>query len=164
MGISVVSTSERSDLVPEVARWLWDQWWRRDGHSFEQTLDAVRESVSARPMPRTFILLADGQPLGTASLAARDLDERPDLSPWLAGVFVLPAARRQGHAVRLVAAVEAECRAVSIPTLWLYTRTAERLYARNGWRTVESFQRNGNAHVLMRRDLFPRPGASSERA
>jgi len=161
MDISVVSTSERPDLVPEVARWLWDEWRRRGGHSFEQTLDAVWESVTARPMPRTFILLADGQPVGTASLAARDLDERADLSPWLAGVFVLPAARRQAHAARLVAAVEAECRAASIPTLWLYTRTAERLYARHGWRTVESFQRKGNAHALMRRDLFERIDAPS---
>ena len=154
MDISVVSTSERPDLVPVVARWLWDEWWRRNGHSFEQTLAAVSESVTARPMPRAFILLADGQPVGAASLVAHDLDERPDLSPWLAGVLVLPAARRRGHAARLVAAVEAECRAASIPTLWLYTRTAEPLYARIGWRTVESFQRNGNAYALMRRDLF----------
>lgn len=160
--ISVVSTSERPDLVPVVARWLWDEWWRRNGHSLEQTLDAVRESVTARPMPKTFVLLADGQPLGTASLAARDLEERPDLSPWLAGVLVLPAARRQGHAARLAAAVEAESRAASIPTLWLYTRTAERLYARIGWRTVESFERKGNAYALMKRDLLPQGHTPSE--
>ncbi len=164
MEISVVSTSERSDLVPEVARWLWDEWWRRDGHSFEQTLDAVRQSVTARLMPRTFILLADGQPVGTASLAASDLDERPDLSPWLAGVFVLPAARGRGHAAHLIAAVEEECRAASISPLWLYTRAAERLYARNGWRTVETIQRNGTPCALMRRDLFGRALAPSERA
>ena len=164
MGVSVVSTSERPDLVPEVARWLWHEWWRRNGHSFEETVDAVRESVTARPMPRTFILLADGQPVGTASLAARDLEERPDLSPWLADVFVLPAARGRGHAVRLVGAVEAECRAASIPTLWLYTRAAERLYARNGWRTVETIQRNGGRYALMRRDLFGRAVPPSEPA
>jgi hypothetical protein len=49
-------------------------------------------------MPRTFILLADGEPVGTASLAAHDLDERPDLTPWLAGVFVDPHTRGQGYA------------------------------------------------------------------
>jgi GNAT superfamily N-acetyltransferase len=104
-------------------------------------------------MPRTFILLADGQPVGTASLVACDLDERPDLSPWLADVFVLPAARRRGYAVHLIAAVEEACRAASISTLWLYTRTAERLYARNGWRTVETVVHNGRSYALMRRDL-----------
>lgn len=164
MEISVVSTSERPDLVPVVARWLWDEWRRRDGHSFEQTLEAVHESVTARHMPRTFILLADGQPVGTASLAAHDLDDRPDLSPWLADVFVLPAARGRGHAVRLVAAAEAECRAASIPTLWLYTGAAERFYARNGWRTVETIQRVGGRYALMRRELFGRASPPSEPA
>jgi N-acetylglutamate synthase-like GNAT family acetyltransferase len=151
--IAIVSTSERPDLVPRVARWLWHEFWRQDGYSFAQTLDAVAESVTANQMPRTFVLLADGIPVGTASLVAQDLETRRDLTPWLAGVFVEPNARRHGHANRLVAAVEAECRAISVSTLWLYTRTAERLYARAGWRTVEQIMFNGKAYALMRRDL-----------
>jgi len=93
--------------------------------------------------------------VGTASLTAHDLDERPDLTPWLAGVFVPPHARGQGHAGRLVAAVEREARAASIATLWLYTNTAERIYARAGWKTVETVQHNGKPFALMRRDLLP---------
>ena len=37
--------------------------------------------------------------------------------------------------------------------MWLYTRSAEALYARIGWRTVESFAYRGKAYALMRRDL-----------
>ena len=145
MKISIVSTAERADLVPLVARWLWDEFWRRDGYSLDGTRAAVEESVTAPTMPRTFILLADGEPLGTASLAAEDLDARPDLTPWLAGVYVEPHARGRGYATHLIAKVEEECRAASISTLWLYTRTAESLYARVGWRTVEI--EIGRAHV-----------------
>jgi GNAT superfamily N-acetyltransferase len=157
VAISIVSTSERPDLVPLVARWLWDAFWLRDGYSFEETLNAVKVSITARPMPRTFILLADGELVGTASLAAQDLDERPDLTPWLAGVFVEPRARGRGYAVRLVAAVEEECRSASISTLWLYTNTAERIYARAGWQTVETVQHGGRSFALMRRDLTQHP-------
>jgi GNAT superfamily N-acetyltransferase len=157
MKISVVSTSDRPDLVPVVARWLWDEFWRHHGHSLDQTLSVVRESIAARPMPRTFILLVEGEPVGTASLAAQDLDERPDLTPWLAGVFVEPRARGRGYAAHLIAAVEEECRTASIATLWLYTRTAERIYVRAGWRTVETIQHNGKPYALMRRDLLPAP-------
>lgn len=153
MTISIVSTAERPDLVPVVARWLWDEFWQRDNYSFEETLAAVTASVTARPMPRTFILLAAGIPVGTASLAAQDLESRPDLTPWLAGVFVAPDVRGRGLAGRLVAAVEDECRALDIPTLWLYTRTAERIYARAGWRTIESIAHKGRPYVIMRRDL-----------
>jgi GNAT superfamily N-acetyltransferase len=82
---------------------------------------------------QTFILLIDGEPVGTASLVAHDLDERPDLTPWLAGVFVAPKYRGRGYVGRLIAAVEQAGRSASIPTLWLYTNTAERVYARAGW-------------------------------
>jgi GNAT superfamily N-acetyltransferase len=154
MQTSVVSTSDRPDLVPTVAHWLWDAFWNSDGYSLEHTLAAVRESVTARPMPRTLILLANGEPVGTASLAAHDLDERPDLTPWLAGVFVVPHARGRGHAGRLISAVEKEARTASIPTLWLYTNTAERIYARAGWQTVETVQHGGKPVALMRRELI----------
>ncbi len=71
-------------------------------------------------MPRTFVLLVDDEPVGMASLDAHDLDTRPDLTPWLAGVFVAPHARA-GATPRLVAAVEAFAASLGVATLWLYT-------------------------------------------
>src|ERR1700722_3884575 len=151
---SVVSTFDRPDLVPLVAGWLWDGFWRAGGHSLADTLEAVKESVTARPMPRTFILLVGGRPVGTASLVRHDLDDRPDLTPWLAGVFVAPHVRGRGYAAHLIAAVEQAARTGAIPTLWLYTNTAERIYARAGWRTVDTIQHDGRKFALMRQDLM----------
>ena len=136
-----------------VASWLWEEFWRPRGHSPEETLAAVHDAIAAVRMPRTFVLLADGEPVGMASLAARDFDARPELTPWLAGVFVAPAARGRGFAAALIGAVEDECRRTLIETLWLYTRTAERIYLRAGWRTVETVAHNGKTYALMRRDL-----------
>ena len=104
-------------------------------------------------MPRSFILLADGEPVGTASLIAHDLAERPDLTPWLAGVFVEPGARGRGLAAHLIAAVEQAARRNGVATLWLFTRTAEQVYIRSGWRTVDIVQHMDEPYVLMRRDL-----------
>jgi GNAT superfamily N-acetyltransferase len=156
MQLSMVSTSDRPDLVPVVARWLWEAFWQDSGKEFEHLPEAVRKSsVTARLMPWTFILLADDVPVGTASLVEHDLDERPDLTPWLAGVFVGPCVRGLGHAGRLVSAVEQAARDAAIPTLWLYANKAERIYARAGWRTVETIQLGGNPFALMRRDFLP---------
>ena len=151
--LCIVSTVERPDLAAVVASWHWREFRRARGETLQQVLEAVQKSVTATRMPRTFVVLLDGAPVGTASLAERDLDERPDLTPWLAGVFVEPAARGQGLATRLIGAVEDECRKTFIETLWLYTRTAERIYARAGWRTVETIAHNGKSYALMRRDL-----------
>jgi len=150
---SIVSTIDRPDLVEVTVRWRWEEW-SRGKEPFEDALSRAQRATEARlKIPQTFVLLDDTEPVGTASLTEHDLDERPDLTPWLAGVFVAPHARGRGHAAKLVAAVEEEARRQSIATLWLYTRTAERIYARVGWQTVETFLHNGNPYALMRRDL-----------
>jgi GNAT superfamily N-acetyltransferase len=155
VNVSVTTIAERPDLVPVVAGWLWAEFWRNDGLTPEMARQRVEEFAQAETSPRIFVVLEEEKPVGSASLVAQDLDERPDLTPWLAAVYVKPEARGRGHAARLVAAVEKECRATSIDVLWLYTRTAERIYARIGWKTVERFRRKGRDHdyALMRRDL-----------
>jgi GNAT superfamily N-acetyltransferase len=120
MLLSIVSTSERPDLAAVTARWRWDAFYRESHRSFEDVLAAAnRTAALARLIPRTLVLLADGEPVGTASLSAHDLDERPDLTPWPAGMFVAPHARRQSYAARLIAAIEVQAAAGSIVTLWL---------------------------------------------
>ena len=122
----IVRIAERPDLVPMVAQWLWDEWHLDAGDSFESIRDAVAASVSPSGPPQTFVLLVDDQPVGTASLVAHDLEERPNLTPWLAGVFVIPEVRGRGHAIRLVHSVEAACRSAGIGTVWLHGWVAHR--------------------------------------
>ena len=150
----IVRIAERPDLVPMVAQWLWDEWHLDAGDSLEATRDAVAASVSPSGPPQTFVLLVDNRPVGTASLVAHDLDERPNLTPWLAGVFVIPEARGRGHVIHLIQAVEVACRSAGVGTVWLHTTGAERVYAQAGWHSVEAIRRHGRRPVtLMRRDL-----------
>jgi len=156
MPLVIVSTAERADLAALTARWQWEAFVRDAGRPLEPMIARAEAAAAAAAwMPRSFVLLSDGEPVGTASLTAHDLEERPDLTPWLASVYVVPQARGQGHAARLVRAVEQHAAAGSVATLWLYTNTAERIYQRIGWRTVESVQHDGYPVALMRRDLSP---------
>jgi hypothetical protein len=102
------------------------------------------------------VLFDQGKPVGTASLAHDDLAPRRDLTPWLAGVFVEPAYRGCGFASLLVRQDEAFALAASVPTLWLYTWTAESLYARLGWQRVGLATNRGEEVVLMSRHLSDR--------
>ena len=150
----IVAIADRPDLIDVVTGWLWHEFWRHDGYSLAETRRAVAASTARSGPPQAFVLLARGQPVGTASLVIDDLDERPGLTPWLAGVFVLPEARGRGYAARLVEAVEAAARAASIGTAWLYTNTAAGLYSRLGWRPVEVVPRQGKPSVtVMRKDF-----------
>ena len=149
----IVTIAERPELAPVVADWTYSEWAKRDGYSLEQTLEYI--SASGSPIPTTIVLLADGVPIGTSSLVAHDLDERPDFTPWLAGVFVAPEHRRKGYVIPLIQAVKAAAIAASVPTLWLHM-DAKGIYARGGRQEVEVVARRGKPPVtLMRRDLMP---------
>ena len=150
----IVTIADRPDLAPVVANWLWHEWGRPYGYPYERTLNTVSRSTSRLGPQQTFILLVDAEPVGTSSLVTHDLDERPDLTPWLAGVFVTPKARRNGYVIPLMQAVEAAAVAASISTLWLHTEHAERIYAKAEWDRVEIVQRSGKPPVtLMRKEL-----------
>lgn len=156
MSRQIVAVSDRPDLAPLVARWRVDVFFAHPGGYTTEEMTALILAPPVGP-EEAFVLFDDGQPVGTAGLVRSDLDARPDLTPWLAGLFVEPAFRGRGHATALVRQVEAFALAASVPVLWLYTSTAEPLYLRLGWQRAGLEQENGQAVVLMRRFLSERP-------
>ena len=60
-----------------VADRTWQAWWKDGGHPLEYISDRLRENMKATPIP--FALVAhDGKSfLGTTSVIASDLPERP---------------------------------------------------------------------------------------
>ena len=119
-------------------------------------LQALRDvEVVVAPV---FVALVDDEmkgerPVGTASLVADDMSDRPELTPWLASVFVLPEWRGQGIASRLVQRVEAEACANGIGYFYLYTPDQQALYRRLGWRDRETRTYRGEAVTIMDRRL-----------
>jgi GNAT superfamily N-acetyltransferase len=155
MALSVTTIAARPDLAEPVARWLWEEWGRKKGRPFERTLGMVSSRTAPRGLEQCFVLLDGEAPAGTASLAAEDADSRPDLSPWLASVFVAPEARGRGYGRVLVTAVESAAREAGFATLWLFTDSAAALYAGLGWRDAGTVLDQGRSYALMRRDLAP---------
>ena len=153
--LSVTTVRERPDLLPVVAEWLWHQWWGRLGRTLEQTEAIYAECVAEIGAPQTFILLEGDKPVGTVTMARKDLEERPDLTPWLAGVFVVPERRGRGYFRILLAEFEKACRAASVETAWLFTNTAEHVYLRTGWDTVEVIHRPGEQSCTLMRRAIP---------
>ncbi|MGH7044787.1 MAG: GNAT family N-acetyltransferase [Stellaceae bacterium] len=119
-----------------VSQWLWEEWGRQGGQSLDEETTRVAARTSVAGPEQCFVLLSDGRPVATASLVHHDLATRPDLTPWLAAVFVDSAFRGCGFASQLVRTAEAACRAADIMKLWLHTVSAAGLYARLEWRAV----------------------------
>ena len=152
MSRQIAAVSDRPELAPLVAQWRVNAFFNRPGG---YTVEEMTALILAPPVgpEEAFVLFDGGRPVGTAGLVHSDLDARPDLTPWLAGLFVEPAFRGRGHAAALIRRVEAFALAASVPVPWLYTSTAEPLYLRLGWQRVGMEQENGQAVALMRRVL-----------
>ncbi len=152
--IEIVSLVDRPDLLPTLAHWAWHAFWGPDEHTLEEVLRAYAASTRPGHRQQSFMALEGATPLGTASLVEQDLAERPNLTPWLAAVYTLPEHRGHGVATSLLHAVEDAARARGDATLWLYTHTAEPLYARLGWLVHERVPRQAAPEVaVMRRTL-----------
>jgi GNAT superfamily N-acetyltransferase len=147
----IAAVSDRPELAPVVAAWLVNAF----GYPGGRTAEEITALILAPPKgpEETFVLFDQNKPVGTASLSHDDLKSRPDLTPWLAGVFVEPAYRGRGYATALVRHVESFALAAAIPILWLYTWTAEPMYAGLGWQRVWLEKDRGQEVVLMSRHL-----------
>jgi GNAT superfamily N-acetyltransferase len=84
---------------------------------------------------------------GTPLALVIDNDEpaRPDLTPWLAALWVDEAVRGRGIAGALLDEAARRCAALDVPRLYLVSRPAlQDFYTARGWRIVE---RDVGAHA-----------------
>jgi GNAT superfamily N-acetyltransferase len=80
------------------------------------------------------------------------MDTRPDLSPWLAALFVIPSHRGRGIGTALIRRCEREAWSVGANRLYLHTTTAQDLYERLGWATLGEEAYEGGSVILMVRE------------
>ena len=126
-------------FIDTVADRLWHAWWRDSGHPLEFISGRLREeNLNAHPIPFALVAHDDGAFLGTASVIASDLAERPQWTPWVAAVWVEPEARRRGVGGALVNHATRDCFALGFGRAYLCAR-AELLayYQRLGWTPIE---------------------------
>jgi predicted N-acetyltransferase YhbS len=110
----------------------------------------MRHYLSDDVMPRMFVWVEDNQVLGTAAFVRSDMDTRPELSPWLASVYVKAESRGKGIAAALVQRVVSHAAAAGFPELYLFTPSKEHYYARLGWQTLFHEDYHGQMETVMK--------------
>jgi GNAT superfamily N-acetyltransferase len=148
--VEIRCISECLDAVPTIAGWHFAEWGHEDPTgSLESWTAGLEERVHPDRIPTTYVALEGEMPIASAVLVEHDMDIRRDLTPWLAGVFVLQRARRRGIAAALVSHTMTAARGFGVETLYLYTNSAEGLYAKLGWQPIgEEFYEGRNVTVM----------------
>jgi len=130
---------QRPEFLDTVADRIWQAWWRESGQPIGFISSSLRhENLNAAPIPFTLIAHDGVSFLGTASVIASDLAERPHLTPWVAAVWVEPPVRQQGVGRALVNRATQDCFALGANRAYLCARPARSAFYRKlGWRKVE---------------------------
>lgn len=141
---------DRPEFIAELADLHFAEWsYLNPGETLEGKAEYLKSNCGRNGVP-SFVIAVEGTVLmGSASLIAHDMDDRPDLTPWLADVYVKSMFRRQGVATALIRRIEAEAKSAGIARLFLYTPDAAELYRHLGWTTFEKCRYHGVDVVIM---------------
>jgi predicted N-acetyltransferase YhbS len=139
MDLVIEELGARADLIETVAGWIYRSWWTQVPGASAGTLAAMlRANIARPPPPLTLVACVAQQPVGTVSLLAHDVGTQrwAALSPWLAALYVEPAARRKGVGAALIGSALAAAARFAAGPVYLLTIDTQAYFARLGWMRV----------------------------
>lgn len=139
LGFAIADLRQRPEFFDTVADRIWRAWWKGNGYPLGYITGRLHENLNAEPIPIALVAHDGGKFLGTASVIASDLEGRPQLTPWVAAVWVEPHARSRGVGSALVERAAQDCFALGIGRAYLCARPARSgFYQRLGWIPIET--------------------------
>jgi GNAT superfamily N-acetyltransferase len=118
---------------------VWDFSWRAEGFSLDYVAYRLREIIHRGTFPFAIVAHDRDRYLGSTLGIASDLDERPQLTPWIAAVWVELEYRLQNVGRLLVSHAESNRFEQAFNRIYLCARTERSQFCtRQGWIPVES--------------------------
>ena len=137
-----------------VADRIWQAWWKEKGHPFDFIAGRLREDLNAEPIPFALVAYDEAKFLGSVSVIASDVAERPQYSPWVAALWVDDAYRRQGIGAALVERAVDALFSLGIRRTYLAASGQRRsFYVKRGWTQIEEDVGGRLLTILVRNSL-----------
>jgi GNAT superfamily N-acetyltransferase len=156
LAFTISDLRQQPEFFEPVADRVWQAWWQPNGYPLATIRGRLEENMQDAPIPLALVAHDGSTFLGTASVIASDLDERPDLTPWVAAVWVEERVRGQGIGAALVDAAAHASFSLGFARVYLCARARMTgFYERLGWTLIE---RRVGPHQL---NVFIREAASS---
>lgn len=155
MQTTIISTKEKPELARITGTWRWNAFLHGGAYTLDDALEFDLQGANGDNLiPTVLVMLEEHTPVGMVTLCLNDVEHRPDLNPWLAGLYVDPRYRGKGYGSRLVDELEALAQSAGENRLYLYTPNAEGFYLKAGWKTFETFEEQKRLNSIMRKDLW----------
>jgi len=145
----ILNLRDKPELLETIAHWHQGEWSQLNpGETLEQRIIRMQPFLNDKLIPGMYIAY-DTILYGSAAIVENDMDNRHDLSPWLASVFIIPEYRNQGIGSALVRHVMQQAQQSNIEKLYLYSPDREAFYHKHGWRRIDTENYHGYEVSIM---------------
>ena len=134
MPIRIDHIIDHFDSIAVLAKAQFNLWGLLTSrNTLEGYQELLQLAAQSDQLPMTLVAVEGSTVLGSVNLLGNDLPLRPDLTPWLAQLFVFPKYRNQGVGASLVKAVTVEARKLGWQNVYLYTSGLSPGFLRKAW-------------------------------
>lgn len=161
--LKIATLEELPEFIQEISELGFKEWpleCKTNGIlSVEDYADSLRSYFNGGKLGYPFTLVAVdyklGKLFGTVECIINDMHDRPQYSPWLASLMVVPEARGKGVASLLIEATKERASKCGIKTLYLWSKKSlESIYTKRGFTPVEERIFCGYEVVIQKIDLW----------
>ena len=146
--------ADHTDTIPILARWSYEEWaYLHPERTISDVEQLMLERSNKNKIPLCLIAFENEKVVGMIALKDHDLESRPNLSPWLAGLYVEERHRKRGIGKALVSAIEIVAAELGVNRLYLYTPGQELFYLQLGWSITEHTEWNGHMVTVMEKEV-----------
>ena len=148
--MKIMNLAEVPHHIPRIAEWHHAEWgYLNPGATVADRIEKMQRYLHGNKIPVMYVAVDGEELLGTAALVESDMDSHPELTPWLASVYVNSVYRKRGIGAALVNKIAEMSARQGIAALYLFTPDQEHFYAGLGWqRNAKERYRGGNATLM----------------
>lgn len=149
--------ADKPEFLEELAEGVFNQWidmYTKQGKTVEDIKENCRKRSVKDKIPLNMVASIHGKLVGSVTIKNDDLSGYPELNPWVAAVFVLPAYRKQGIGSKLVLHAEKIAKEVfGKDKIYLYTGSAAELYKKLGYKQIDTVERPDKILTVMEKEI-----------
>jgi len=129
--------ADHHDVIPTLSDWFYREWsYLHPDRTEQDVTKLISERTNKNKIPIALVAFEGDELVGTVCLKVNDMDTKPELMPWLAGLYVKHSWRRKGIGSMLVKAIEKKAFELEVNHLFLYTPESEQFYSKLGWHVM----------------------------
>jgi GNAT superfamily N-acetyltransferase len=151
----IVYLKHYQEYITALSQWSFETWSKYHPNATRKGyIEKLKGHCQIDALPLTLIALNNGEPIGMCSLRSSE-DIRPDLTPWLSSLYVVPSCRHQQVGQCLIDAIKRIARSMGFETLYLlnYEPSLNNYFVELSWVLIGSDYLNNYPISIMETTL-----------